>query len=190
MASNSRTGLMNLPKELIQMIAMRMELEDADICRMARTCRYFAEAIIPPNSGVWRKRFLNNYDHPPPDKSSEEAQVEYKVYSIMLEQTPSFRDGEGRKEKLWLSVLTTLFTGDKMRVCFSNRACIKMAIKRSGFFDQSIVGDDANSSLSPSRPYMAIQLAATYLVLDLKHSFCSLRTDYDLKIVYRCDPCS
>ncbi|EQL31904.1 hypothetical protein BDFG_05804 [Blastomyces dermatitidis ATCC 26199] len=196
MASNSRTGLVNLPKELIQMIAMLVELEDADMCRMARTCRYFAEAIIPPNSGVWRRRFLQKYDHPPPDKSSEEVRVEYKVRSIMLAQTPSFRDGEGRKEKLWLSVLTTLFAesyntqpsrqGDEMRVS-RNRACIKKAIRSSGFLDQPIVGDGANSSLPPSRPYLAIQLAATYLVLDINHSFRSLRTDYDLNIVYRCD---
>ncbi|KAL2360452.1 hypothetical protein RJZ56_006678 [Blastomyces dermatitidis] len=178
---------------------MLVELEDADMCRMARTCRYFAEAIIPPNSGVWRRRFLQKYDHPPPDKSSEEVRVEYKVRSIMLAQTPSFRDGEGRKEKLWLSVLTTLFAGasesyntqpsrqgDEMRVS-RNRACIKKAIRSSGFLDQPIVGDGANSSLPPSRPYLAIQLAATYLVLDINHSFRSLRTDYDLNIVYRCD---
>ncbi|KLJ13871.1 hypothetical protein EMPG_11215 [Blastomyces silverae] len=176
---------------------MLVELEDADMCRMARTCRYFAEAIIPPNSGVWRKRFLEKYDHPPPDKSSEEVRVEYKVRSIMLAQTPSFQDGEGRKEKLWLSILTTLFAaesyntqpyrhGDEMRVS-RNRARIKNAIMSSGFLDQPIVGNDVNSSPPPSRPYLAIQLAATCLALDLRFPFHSRRTDYDLKIVYRCD---
>ncbi|PGH02145.1 hypothetical protein GX51_04849 [Blastomyces parvus] len=196
MASNSGTRLVNLPKELIQMIAMRVP-KDADLCRMAHTCRYFAKAIIPPNSGVWRTRFLDEYDHPPPDKSSEEVRVEYQVRSIMLAQTPSFQDGEGSKEKLWLSVLTTLFVaesynaqpyrqGDEM--CVSrNRACIKEAVMRSGFLNQPIVGDDVNSSLPPSRPYLAIQLAAIYLALDIRLSFRSLRTDYDLKIVYRCD---
>ncbi|OJD13084.1 hypothetical protein AJ78_06422 [Emergomyces pasteurianus Ep9510] len=195
MSPNAGTGLVNLPTELIQMIATLVP-EDADLCRMARTCRYLAEAIIPPNSGVWRTRFLDKYDHPPPDKTSEEVRIEYKVRGIMLAQTPSFLNGEGSKEKLWLSVLTTLFVeaynaspnqqGDE--ACDSrNHAQIKGAIISSDFLNRPIVGNDLNSPIIPSRPYLAIQLAATYLALDLRLPFRSLRTDYDLKIVYVCD---
>lgn len=132
--SKTGTGLVDLPREvsifelidmygfsfydlltcrdhkLIQMIAMLVP-NDSDLCRMARTCRYFAQVINPPNSGVWRARFLDKYDHPPPDKSSEEVRIEYKVRSIILAQTPSFQTEEGMIEKLWLSVLTTLFVG-------------------------------------------------------------------------------
>ncbi|EEH08684.1 conserved hypothetical protein [Histoplasma capsulatum G186AR] len=163
---------------------------DSDLCRMARTCRYFAQVIIPPNSGVWRARFLDKYDHPPPDKSSEEVRIEYKVRSIILAQTPSFQTEEGMKEKLWLSVLTTLlvespYTWPHQQVhdkCVSrNHARIKGAIMSSGILNHPIIGDRL------SRSYLAIQLAATYLALDLRLSFRSLRTDYDLRIVYACD---
>lgn len=57
----------------------------------------------------------------------------------------------------------------------------------SDFLNRPIVGDDLNSPITPSQSYLAIQLAATYLALDLRLSFRSLRTDYDLKIVYGCD---
>ncbi|KAG5304005.1 hypothetical protein I7I50_10951 [Histoplasma capsulatum G186AR] len=175
--------------KLIQMIAMLVP-NDSDLCRMARTCRYFAQVIIPPNSGVWRARFLDKYDHPPPDKSSEEVRIEYKVRSIILAQTPSFQTEEGMKEKLWLSVLTTLlvespYTWPHQQVhdkCVSrNHARIKGAIMSSGILNHPIIGDRL------SRSYLAIQLAATYLALDLRLSFRSLRTDYDLRIVYACD---
>lgn len=51
----------------------------------------------------------------------------------------------------------------------------------SGILNHPIIGDRL------SRSYLAIQLAATYLALDLRLSFRSLRTDYDLRIVYACD---
>lgn len=105
--------------------------EDSDMCRMARTCRYFAEAIIPPNSGVWRTRFLDKYDHPPPDKSSEEVGIEYKVRSIMLAQTPSFQDGEGSKEKLWLSVLTTLLVGMSIFIFINSFESVHLILQQS-----------------------------------------------------------
>ncbi|OAX77430.1 hypothetical protein ACJ72_08271, partial [Emergomyces africanus] len=195
MSSNAGAGLVNLPRELIQMIALLVP-EDSDLCRMARTCRYLAEAIIPPNSGVWRTRFLDQYDHPPPDKTSEEVRIEYKVRGIMLAQIPSFQNGEGSREKLWLSVLTTLLVesynassnqqGDE--TCISrNHARIKGAIMSSDFLNHPIFGNDANSIIMPSRPYLATQLVATYLAIDLRLSFRSLRTDYDLKVVYICD---
>ncbi|KKZ66146.1 hypothetical protein EMCG_08118 [[Emmonsia] crescens] len=145
--------------------------EDSDLCRMARTCHYFAEAIIPPNSGVWRTRFLDKYDHPPLGKSSEEVGIEYKRASNSSTEsygTHPYQQGD--------------------EACVSrNHARIKGAIMTSDFLNRPIVGDDLNYPITPSQPYLAIQLAATYLALDLRLSFRSLRTDYDLKVVYGCD---
>ncbi|EEH49086.2 uncharacterized protein PADG_05165 [Paracoccidioides brasiliensis Pb18] len=50
----------------------------------------FAESILPPSSGVWSARFLEENDPPAVDRTSED---EYRVRSFMLAQTPSFQNG-------------------------------------------------------------------------------------------------
>ncbi|PGG96189.1 hypothetical protein AJ79_09688 [Helicocarpus griseus UAMH5409] len=176
--------------KLIQMIAALVP-DDVDLCHMARTCRYVAETIVPSYSGVWRSRFLDKYAPPPSDKSSEEVKIEYKVRSIMLSRTPSFQNGEGRKETLWLGVLSTLLAesyntpyqqGDEETCVSRNHACIKGAIMGCDFFNATLIGDGSSPATVPSRLYLAVQLATTCLALDLRLYFRSLRTDYDLKI--------
>lgn len=57
----------------------------------------------------------------------------------------------------------------------------------SGILNHPIIGHCLDCPKPQSMSYFAIQLAATYLALDLRLSFRSLRTDYDLRIVYACD---
>ncbi|EEH37055.2 hypothetical protein PAAG_07473 [Paracoccidioides lutzii Pb01] len=107
MISRRRACVKSLPGELSAILVA----DDADLCRMARTRRYLTESILPPSSGVWNARFLEKYDPLAADSTSEDVKVEYGVRSIMLAQTPSFQNGEGAKEKLWLNILSTLLVG-------------------------------------------------------------------------------
>ncbi|KAK2788938.1 hypothetical protein FQN52_006471 [Onygenales sp. PD_12] len=195
-----KKSILDLPREgnplvikLIQEIASYVPT-DRDLCRMVRAHEYFVQTIIPPGSGVWRNRFMARYDPPPSDRTSEEVKYEYKTRSIILDRAPSFQSGEGVKERIWLQVLTTLLAeaytakpyqqADGSLWIPRNDACIKAAIMESDFLNRPVVGDGSNFSVKPSRPFLSAQIATTYLALDLRLEFRSLRTDYDLAVVY------
>ncbi|KAK2802951.1 hypothetical protein FQN50_007196 [Emmonsiellopsis sp. PD_5] len=182
-----------LATKLIQEIASYVP-NDRDLCSMVRAHEYFAQTIIPPGSGVWKNRFMARYDPPPRYRTSEEVKFEYKTRSIILDRAPSFQSGERVKERLWLQVLTTLLAeayttkpyqqADGPLWTPRNDACIKAAIMESDFLNRPVVGDGSDFSVTPSRPFLSAQIATTYLALDLRLEFRSLRTDYDLSVVY------
>lgn len=96
--------------QVIQHIAALVP-SDRDLCNLINTCSSLAAILIPPGSGIWRRRFRALYDPPPSNKTSEEIKVEYQIRSLVLRQSIPFHYGEGPKQELWLEVVKTLLIG-------------------------------------------------------------------------------
>ena len=65
-----------------------------------------------------------------------------------------------------------------------NLSRIKEAISSSDFFNRPVTGYGLRWPTPPSDFFTAVQITLTYLALDLQLAFRSLRTDYDIAVVY------
>lgn len=89
-------------RQITQEIACLLP-SNMDLCNMMAACWTFSHVLQPFNSGVWRARFLQKYE-PPPPVASLELGYEYKFRSIVFTDGESFRAGEGHRTHLWLLI--------------------------------------------------------------------------------------
>ncbi|WEW55567.1 hypothetical protein PRK78_000998 [Emydomyces testavorans] len=166
---------------------------DKDVVNMMMTCRHFRQTLSPPNSGIWRSMFLDEYDPPPPDKSSLEIKWEYQFRSIILRKHVSFAKGEKARETLWLQCISTLinesftyFPEDDFEWGrpSANIPVIEKALQDSEFLHRPVVGYNLQKTFKPSSSFLGIQICLTYLAVRLDRPFRALREDYDIGIAY------
>ncbi|KAI1910943.1 hypothetical protein LOZ12_004164 [Ophidiomyces ophidiicola] len=181
-----------LPREIVQEIACYL-IDDKDLVSLIKTCKYFAETLSPPGSGIWRELFLEKYDPPPPDKSSLEIKREYQFRHIILSKAVNFGNGEGERESLWLQCMSTLMNESfrwyaeewfQDAIFSHNLHVIQQNVENNDFLHRPTVGYNLREPVKPSESFLAIQICLTHLALRLDSPFRSSRKDYDISIAY------
>ncbi|KAJ5081440.1 hypothetical protein NUU61_009704 [Penicillium alfredii] len=174
--------LLKLPNEILQEIACILST-DRDILSFSLTCREIWERVFSPNSGIWHRRFQNQYDAPH-GHSPGELKMEYQIRAIVLPQRIDSKKAHNGQKNLWMRVIQGMLVefltlppspGGVSKTY--EKICNAPAMK-------SFLKAPAKEG-SHSQVFCALQVCLTALALDpsISGQGC-LRTDYDIGIVY------
>lgn len=94
---------------------------DSDVRNLALTSTYFAAAILPSWSGVWRDRFLSLYDHPIIDHP-DQFRFAYQIRRLTTKAFVSFEHGVDEQGLECLETLKDMVMG-KSSVSLYEQAC-------------------------------------------------------------------
>ncbi|KAL8736208.1 MAG: hypothetical protein Q9166_000363 [cf. Caloplaca sp. 2 TL-2023] len=98
-------GFGKFPPEILQEIAVY--LPDKDLGSFALIQKTTCDAIIPPNAGHWRERFVAQFDLPA-GKSPIAIKTDYKLRKRFLNHLIHFKYGQSQEERACLSVIRQL----------------------------------------------------------------------------------
>jgi hypothetical protein len=144
---------------------------DRDLVSFALTCRWLAEHVLSPLSGVWRKIFEDKYDSAW-KYSSDLLKVEYQTRAFVLSQKVFSRPKESNREHVWLEVIQTLLLEsylpsktDTLPSFSKNMLKVAEAVRKANFLTRPMVWADSQRSISnPSNVFCSIQLVSFYIL--------------------------
>ena len=96
--------------QLLQRIALDIST-DRDLINLLATCRRFAAALSPENSGVWKAKFTSKYDHPIISGPFDYCWA-YKERTLVLGNFIDFGNGQDKRLPLQLQVLQDMVYGE------------------------------------------------------------------------------
>ncbi|OKL58892.1 hypothetical protein UA08_05778 [Talaromyces atroroseus] len=182
--------IFRLPGEVVQHVASLLG-SDADLLSFALTCRWLAEHVLSPLSGVWRNIFEDQYDsawkYP-----SDLLKIEYQTRAFVLAQRVFSRPKESNRERVWLEVIQTLLLesylpskNGSLPTFSKNMLKIAEAVRKTNFLNRPMVWEDGQrSNPNPSDLFCSIQLCLTHLCLNSHDARPCLRSNYDIAQVY------
>lgn len=84
--------------------------DDRDFISLASSCSTLSRSLIPPESAVWKKRFLSLYDYPLVERQEEYA-FAYQARRFVLSQFVAFTKPDDERLKIQMIVLKDMVVG-------------------------------------------------------------------------------
>lgn len=86
--------------------------DDRDFMSLASSCTTLSRSLIPPESAVWKDRFLSLYDCPLVDEHEQYAYA-YQGRRFVLTQFVAFAHPDDERLKIQMEVLKDMVVGEQ-----------------------------------------------------------------------------
>ena len=92
--------------------------DDHDLFNLSCSCLFFANALIPKESAIWKARFLEKYDHPDVVVQTDYSAA-YRLRRFVLRSFVAFTNPDDPRLIVQLEVLRDMIIGKRSRRAIS-----------------------------------------------------------------------